>query len=66
MSPIVEHAAMALVALSDAKHHIRMVSRMIGSSESLDMLIFDIEKMNAEVLAAAKAAQGVPVTGRLA
>lgn len=65
MSPIVEHAAMALVALSDAKHHIRMVSRLVGSSENLDMLVFDLEKMDAEVLAAAKAAQGVPVAERL-
>ncbi len=66
MSPIVEHVAMALVALHDAKHHIRMVSRLVGSSESLDMLVFDLEKMDTEVLAITKEELGIPVGSRLA
>lgn len=65
MSPITEHVAMALVALSDAKHHIRMVNRLIGLNKNLDALVFDLEKMDAEVLAVTKAAQGIPVWSRL-
>ena len=61
MSPVVEHAAQALVALDDAKHHIRMVSRLVGSSEDLDMLAFDIEKMGATIMTVIKAAQGNPI-----
>lgn len=65
MSPIAEHAAMVLVALSDAKNHIRMVNRLVGSNKNLDALIFDLEKMEAEILTIIKAAQGMPVWNRL-
>lgn len=65
MSPITEHVAMTLVALSDAKHHIRMVNRLVGSNKNLDALIFDLEKIDAEILAIIKVAQGMPVWSRL-
>ena len=56
---------MVLVALSDAKNHIRMVNRLVGSNKNLDALIFDLEKMEAKILAIIKAAQGMPVGSRL-
>ena len=61
MTPVIEHTAMALVALSDLKHHLKMVGRLGNQGDRVEGMVRELERMEREVVAVVKSAQGAPV-----
>lgn len=59
MTPAVEQVARALIALRDAQYHICQASKLIVPADGLDLMIFDIENMTAELVSVAKSVQSV-------
>jgi hypothetical protein len=59
VTPAVEQVARALIALRDAQYHIRQASKLVVPADGLDLMVFDIEKMAAELVSVAKSVQSV-------
>jgi hypothetical protein len=59
VTPVTANIAQALIALRDAQYHVRMASKVVSPTGELDLMVFDIEKMVANLVKVSQSVQSV-------